>query len=148
MMRSCVPTTVCRRTTSDDLHHRCLSRLKNFGRWGRRGDGRHNDYLKYSSLNTTLYVGFGAHRASSHTTHSHHPWHHSQDDSTEYPSTIQKSHNGGPTTATTSHGGSSITRQGSYKRYSGVYIIVLHVYAHFDICRRVMGGCLFVPHDD
>jgi hypothetical protein len=64
MMRSCVPTTVCRRTTSDDLHHRCLSRLKNFGRWSRRGDGRHNDYLKYSSLNTTLYVGFGAHRAS------------------------------------------------------------------------------------
>jgi hypothetical protein len=30
-----------------------LSRLKNFGQWGRRGDGRHNDYLKYSSLNTT-----------------------------------------------------------------------------------------------
>jgi hypothetical protein len=52
--------------TSDDLHHRCLSRLKNFGRWSRRGDGRHNDYLKYSSLNTTLYVGFGAHREPTH----------------------------------------------------------------------------------
>jgi hypothetical protein len=110
--------------TSDDLHHRCLSRLKNFGRWSRRGDGRHNDYLNIH-LWIQHYMWVLARTASQHTTHRHHHLLHSKYCNTrpvEQYGVVQ-THNGGPTTATTtSHCGSSITRQGSYKRYSGVCI--------------------------